>query len=122
MSAVELQIEQHEGGLLVRPDVVRMDHKVAESFESELMPHVEAAAAVGGRVIIDFSSVEYISSVGLRVLNVALRYTRKNGGQIVITGLGATLSEIFEIARFHLLFNIYSAVDEALAAPSDAEP
>lgn len=69
---MELKVSDYAGVCLVRPVADRIDHRVAADFEAVLMPHVDAIAASDGHLIINFEDVEFISSVGLRVLNVAL--------------------------------------------------
>jgi anti-anti-sigma factor len=46
----------------------RIDHATADSFKAALAPHLAAVAAGRDRAVIDLAGVEYISSVGLRVL------------------------------------------------------
>ncbi len=47
----------------------------------------------------DFTSLEYISSAGLRVLLTAQKLMNKQG-KMVITGVNETINEIFEITGF----------------------
>ena len=56
--------------------VGRIDHRSAEEFEAALTPLVEAAAADQGALVLDFSGIDYISSVGLRVLMIAAKKMR----------------------------------------------
>lgn len=81
------------------------------------MAEVAIESDDGGRIVIDLSGVEFISSVGLRVLNIALRHMKKNGGEVLLASAGPTVAEIFNISRFDMLFGIYDSVDAALAAP-----
>lgn len=55
-----------------------------------------------------------MSSVGLRALMVAAKQARAQGGTIVVSGLGETLREIFQISRFDRVFTVYDGVREAL--------
>ena len=46
----------------------RLDHSQAKDFEAALAPHLTACTPEGSPLVLDFSGVVYISSVGLRVL------------------------------------------------------
>jgi anti-anti-sigma factor len=77
--------------------------------------HVASCRADGDRVVLDFTGVDYISSVGLRVLMLAARQARAQGGIIVVAGLQRVVREIFEISRFNLVFECFSDIRLALA-------
>ena len=51
----------------------RLDHASANTFEQQLMEVVNKCCANDSKVIIDMKDVEYMSSVGLRVLMVAVK-------------------------------------------------
>ena len=51
----------------------RLDHSHAKDFEAALAPHLVACTAAGTPLVLDFSDVVYISSVGLRVLLLAAK-------------------------------------------------
>ena len=64
--------------------------------------------------MLDFSQVDYISSVGLRVLMLAAKKAREQDGAIVVAALQPVVREIFEISRFNLVFQCFGTVREAL--------
>ena len=94
----------------------RIDQNSAESFKAALAPHMERCAAGQDRVVLDLSRVDYISSAGLRVLMLARKQAKVQGGALAVTGLGSVVKEIFEISRFTVVFDIYATVRDALAA------
>ena len=88
----------------------RLDAKTSEAFEQQLL----AAIAAGDRnVLLDFSSLDYISSAGLRVLLLAARKLQESNGKIVLCGLKPTLKTVFDIAGFSTIFSIFASRDEA---------
>jgi len=93
----------------------RIDNATSEAFKTGLGPHVARCHAGGDRVVLDFTGVDYISSVGLRVLMLAARQTREQGGTIVVAALQPVVKEIFEISRFNLVFECMDTVRLALA-------
>src|SRR5579859_8194950 len=85
----------------------RIDNATSEMFRTDLGPHVAECRVGGDRLVLDFSGVEYISSVGLRVLMLAARQSREQGGTIAIAALQPVVREIFEISRFNVVFPCY---------------
>ncbi|MGH7365454.1 MAG: STAS domain-containing protein, partial [Candidatus Rokuibacteriota bacterium] len=57
----------------------RLDHATAEGFKAALAPHLAGCAAGHDRAVIDLFAVEYISSVGLRVLMLASKQMTQPG-------------------------------------------
>jgi anti-anti-sigma factor len=94
----------------------RIDHATAEQFSEALQPHLEQCKSGGDVVIIDFSAVDYISSVGLRVLMLATKRVRAAGGVIAVAALQPVVREIFEISKFTLVLPCFKSVRDALTA------
>jgi len=72
-------------------------------------------------MILDFAGVDYISSVGLRVLMLAAKQIREQGGTIVVASLQPVVREIFEISRFNLVFQCFGSVRDALSKISPGD-
>lgn len=94
----------------------RIDQATANPFETALKPFLETCKAASPALVLDFSGVDYISSVGLRVLMLAARQVKSQGGKIVIAALTPVVAEVFQISRFNLVYQIYGTVDLAVAA------
>jgi anti-sigma B factor antagonist len=69
-------------------------------------------------VVVDLGRVDYISSVGLRVLMVAAKAMRARKAKIAVAALQPVVAEIFEISRFHHVVDVRRNVREAIAAVS----
>jgi anti-sigma B factor antagonist/stage II sporulation protein AA (anti-sigma F factor antagonist) len=69
-------------------------------------------------LLLDLSKVNYMSSAGLRVLMIAAKGCRKQGGKMVLAALQPTIQEVFKIGRFDMVLEIYPTVRQALAAIS----
>jgi anti-anti-sigma factor len=67
-----------------------------------------------GALVLDFSRVSYISSMGLRVLLVAAKQMRACNARIAIAALQPVVSEIFAIARFNHVLEVFPDVRTAL--------
>ena len=95
--------------------VGRIDHATADGFKAALAPHLTGCAVGRDRVVLDLSGVEYISSVGLRVLMLASKQAKAQGGVLAVAGLQSVVREIFEISRFNLVLEVFPTLREALA-------
>lgn len=96
----------------------RIDHATAELFKAALAPHLATCAAGRDRVVIDMTGVEYISSVGLRVLMLASKQAKAQGCPLAVCGLQPVVREIFEISRFNLVLQVFPTLRAALTALS----
>lgn len=100
--------------VVARP-VGRIDHAGAEAFRLGLEPVLAHCNEGGDRVVLDFSGVEYISSVGLRVLMLAAKQVKAQHGAIVIAAMQPVVKEIFDISRFNYVFPAFPGLREAVA-------
>lgn len=91
----------------------RLDAIGARPLETELAAHIAEGHVY---LIVDLTHVRYISSNGLRVLLVALKNAQKQRGALVLCGLNARLFEIFEMAGFDRVFEIFQTRQAAEAA------
>ena len=95
-----------------------IDHANAIQLEQAMTPIVNDAAAARTPIVLDFSGVDYISSMGLRVLMAASKQMRASDTAIAVAGLQPDVNEIFGIARFQYVLQIFPSVRDALLALS----
>jgi len=107
--------ERRAGTVVVLAPAGRIDHASAEAFKNALQPYLAQCGAGGSVVVLDFSRVDYISSVGLRVLMLAAKQARAQQGAIGVAALQPVVQEIFEISRFNLVIRCFPAVRDAVA-------
>ncbi len=91
----------------------RLDSSTSLSLEQALEAQLASSRTW---LYVDMTAVEYIASSGLKVLVAAWRRARERGGDVVLSGLQPRLVEIFEMVGFDLLFQVFPALDSALAA------
>ena len=96
----------------------RLDQDTCEAFRGQLMTFVESAAHDGGAIVLDLSSLEYVSSAGLRCFMLASRQAKAQHGRIFVAALQPMVAEIFEISHFNLVFQVFPTLKEAMAAVS----
>jgi anti-sigma B factor antagonist len=68
------------------------------------------------KVLLDFSSVQYVSSTMLAKLVALERHVEIAKGRLKICGLGPVLMDTFRIGRFERVFSIYDDVKSALSS------
>ncbi|MBI5680286.1 MAG: STAS domain-containing protein [Methanobacterium sp.] len=66
------------------------------------------------KIVVNFKEIEYISSSGLRVMLASLKKLKKINGDIKLACLKPYVLEVFEIAGFTHLFDIYESEEEAV--------
>ena len=98
----------------------KIDHPNAQRLQEALTPILDEVSVKDGKLLLDFGRVEYISSMGLRVLMIAAKRMRSHDGRIAVAALQPAVAEIFEIARFKHVLEAFPTVRAALEALSPA--
>ena len=79
----------------------RLDTTTAPQLEGELKRSLDGIT----ELTLDLSAMEYISSAGLRVLLSAQKIMGRQG-EMKVTGVSATVMEIFEVTGFNDILTI----------------
>lgn len=79
----------------------RLDTTTAPQLEAELKQSISD----NERLIFDFTKLEYLSSVGLRVLLAAQKMMDKQG-EMVICNVNDVIAEVFEVTGFSDILTI----------------
>lgn len=110
--------QRNEGGVtVVQPDG-RIDTQAAEQLDQVLQACVAAGDTT---IVVDMSTVEYISSAGLRSLAAVLVQCRDEGGDMKIAALNERVTRVFKIIGFDLLMSVTDTPEAAIAAFSTDE-
>ena len=99
--------ERRIGTLVVLRPEGRIDNTTSAEFQARLLAVVNEGT---GDIVVDFSAVDYISSVGLRALMTAARLKTKER-RLAATGLNAVVQEVFTISRFHHIVPVLGSVE-----------
>ncbi len=89
----------------------RLDQNQTPDLEARLNTLLEEGH---NRILIDLSDVNYINSGGLRCLVTAWRRAKKDGGNVVLTGLKSRVNEVFSMVGFDKVFEVYPSRKLAL--------
>ena len=116
---MQIAVRQFADTTVVAPGE-RIDHRSAPALEAALLPLVSQAIAAKGALVLDFSAVAYISSVGLRVLMIAAQQMRQAQAPLLVAGLQSVVAEIFSISRFDKVIPVCATLEEALGKASPA--
>jgi anti-sigma B factor antagonist/stage II sporulation protein AA (anti-sigma F factor antagonist) len=116
---VHIATHQFADTLVVTPSG-RIDHRSAAELETTLLPMLSSSTERKGAVVLDFSDVEYISSVGLRVLMIAAKQMRAAQARLGVAALQSVVAEIFTISRFDKVLAVSPTLEHALGQSSDA--
>ena len=73
----------------------RLDTTTAPQLEAEFKQSITGVE----KLVLDFATLEYLSSAGLRVLLAAQKVMNKQG-EMVIKNVNETINEIFEVTGF----------------------
>jgi len=82
----------------------------AQDFQDALLNSLEQKVNC---IIVDLSSVKYISSWGIGMLIHGLATTTNRGGIFRIAGLADNVMEVFQKVKIDTVLNIYKTVDLA---------
>ncbi|MFO7742303.1 MAG: STAS domain-containing protein [Anaerolineae bacterium] len=99
-----------------RCSVVKASGRIDAATAPQLQHALDALTEAGKyRLVLDLSEVDFISSVGLRVLIDTRKTCRRyNRGDLVLAGPSANVVRTLELAGFYSLFDVYDTPIEAV--------
>ena len=105
--------QTREGPVTVIAVCGRLDNASAGTLGDRLSSELDGT---DGRLLLELSQLDYISSAGFRVLLVAAKRARESGGQIALAGIAGHVRQLFEIGGFLKLFRVFGSRAEGLEA------
>jgi anti-anti-sigma factor len=108
---LEIKIEQFLSGGRVRFTLIgRLDTQTYSQCEQRLKAFLTPTTR---ELIFDMSKLDYLSSMGLRVLMIASKTMAGMGGKCLLTNLQPPIRTVIDIAKALPSENIFSSVAEA---------
>lgn len=103
--------DETEGGI----SICRIDGRLDGATSARADQHLTSLAEQGvPDLVLDFSSFEYMSSAGLRVLLMPTKRAKCNSSQLVLAAPQEVVKQVLEISGFSSILEIQEARQEAL--------
>ena len=89
---------------------------IDRSEGNEFMHVIDTMMEEGhNKFILELSELKYMNSTGLNILINLLTKTRKNGGDLVISGISKKVKELLIITKLNSVFTVTDTTEEAVA-------
>jgi len=102
---------EHDKGVTIIAFEGSLDTNTAPDAQAQLIGLVEGGAT---KVLVDFVSLDYISSAGIGVVLATAKKLSPVGGSLRLCGLNETVSQVFEITGLDRVFQIFKDRRQAL--------
>ena len=93
---------------------------ITGELDTTTSPELDALLAKENRsarnILFSLGGMDYISSVGLRTFLANLKKVKAAGGRMALAELNEEVREVFDMAGFSALFEIYPSLSDAQAA------
>ena len=106
---MEITAEKKENLMLINL-TGKLDSITSPQLEDKLIKIIDEE---NYNIIFNCIDLDYISSAGLRVLLVGAKKVKVKDGKIKLANLKKHIREVFEIAGFTAIFELYESVEEA---------
>jgi anti-sigma B factor antagonist len=103
---------RHEGQAVILVLAGEIDMKCSVKLRDKFLELLKGKPPV---LVVNMAQVEFMDSSGLGTLVEALRWSRRNDGQLKLAGLSQAVRNIFEISRLDSVFQVYDTEAEALS-------
>ncbi len=100
-----------EGSIAILSLSGRMDMAAAPAFEDQGIDQLDSGV-VG--LVVDLSSLDYVSSGGLRALLCVAKTANSRNSKMVLCSPKPFVKEVFNISGFSNVFQIFDSREEAL--------
>ncbi|NQW29516.1 MAG: STAS domain-containing protein [Ignavibacteria bacterium] len=88
-----------------------LDAHTASDLERNMQQAIDENCT---KIVVDFATLEYISSAGLGVFMVFIEPVRLAGGDIKLAAMTEKVFSVFDLLGFPALFTIYKSVPQAI--------
>lgn len=109
---MQIDAENLEGGVLKLTLAGRMDARGASEIDGQFTNHVATATFV----IVDMAAVNFLASIGIRMLLVTSGALAKRGGKIVLLNPDSNVSHILKLTGTDMQLPVVRTMDDARSA------
>jgi anti-anti-sigma factor len=89
-----------------------LNANTSPTLEKRLLDLLDAGER---RLLLDFTSLDYISSAGLRAIQVVARRLGGNRGKLVLAGPSKSVRQVFAVSGLGFLVQMTETIEEAKA-------
>ena len=108
-----LQIREHEDVLIVGFSESKiLDDARIQQLGKELVE--QAAAAQGGKMVLNFSGVSFMSSAMIGKLVLLNKKCKQDEVNLKISNIAPSVAEVFKIMRLNKVFDIHKDEEKAI--------
>ena len=104
--------EREVEALVIKADG-RIDGLNARQFQEDLTAEISEK---DNTLILNFESLSYISSAGIRVILTTAKMLQRRRGRLALCSLTDSVREIFEISGFDQIIPVHATKEEAISA------
>ena len=107
-----IEVEELPGGLTRLVLTGRIDFAGAQAIEAPM----RALAAQRRAVVVDISGVEFMASMGLRILITFGKIVQAKGGRVALLAPRRNVADVIRVSGVDELIPVYADEGEAMAA------
>ena len=109
---MELQYSEVENNIRLIKLIGRLDIAGVGAIEADFSAH---CSGENPRVIVDLSRVEFLASIGIRMLTLHAKSVVGRGGRMVLLNPSPEISDVLEITGVSAIIPIYDGLESAQA-------
>jgi len=103
--------EERRGDILILQIIGKLDSSTSKDLEEKILSII---ASSQGKLVIDLSQLDYVSSAGLRVFLLAAKRMDGAKGKMILCSLKDAVKQVFDIAGFSSLLTLTASTEEAI--------
>ncbi len=107
---------EEKNGVEVISIIGKLDVGLSISLETEIEKLIDSKHIF---IVVDLSSVEYLSSSGLRVFISSMRKLKDKSGKFALACVPEIVTKIFKTVELEDLFSVYGSVADAVSELGD---
>lgn len=109
---MELQYSEMEKNIRLIKLIGRLDIVGAGAIEAEFSAH---CSGENPRVIVDLSGVDFLASIGIRLLTLNAKSIASRAGRMVLLNPGPEVKDVLEITGISAIIPVHDGLESAQA-------
>lgn len=107
---MQINVRKDQDLLIVSVDG-RMDTVTAPDFQQRMQELLNQGET---RIIMDFGSLEYVSSAGLRSILFTAKKAKAAGGVVSCCALQTMVRKVFDVSGFTTMIPVFDSLEDAV--------